>query len=49
VQVNDVIGMAARGDHAVPVFDMRDPMGLSTCVTCGECAGLPDRRFMRNR
>ncbi|WP_274427126.1 formate dehydrogenase subunit alpha [Chelativorans sp. YIM 93263] len=37
VQVNDVIGMANRGNHAVPVFDMHDPMGLSTCVTCGEC------------
>ncbi|MBS3647656.1 formate dehydrogenase subunit alpha [Pseudaminobacter sp. 19-2017] len=37
VQVNDVIGMAARGNHSVPVFDMHDPMGLSTCVTCGEC------------
>ncbi|MFC6488792.1 formate dehydrogenase subunit alpha [Nitratireductor sp. GCM10026969] len=37
VQVNDVIGMANRGNHAVPVFDIHDPMGLSTCVTCGEC------------
>ena len=37
VQVNDVIGMADRGGHTVPVFDMHDPMGLSTCVTCGEC------------
>jgi formate dehydrogenase major subunit len=37
VQVNDVIGMGQRGRHAVPVFDIRDPMGLSTCVTCGEC------------
>jgi formate dehydrogenase major subunit len=37
VQVNDVIGMGLRGSHAVPVFDIRDPMGLSTCVTCGEC------------
>jgi formate dehydrogenase major subunit len=37
VQVNDVIGMGQRGSHAVPVFDIRDPMGLSTCVTCGEC------------
>ena len=37
VQVNDVIGMADRGDHTIPVFDMHDPMGLSTCVTCGEC------------
>ena len=37
VQVNDVIGMALRGDHSVPVFDIHDPMGLSTCVSCGEC------------
>ncbi|WP_271899255.1 formate dehydrogenase subunit alpha [Candidatus Phyllobacterium onerii] len=37
VQVNDVIGMAARGGHTVPVFDMHDPMGTSTCVSCGEC------------
>jgi formate dehydrogenase major subunit len=37
VQVNDVIGMAERGSHSVPVFDVHDPMGLSTCVTCGEC------------
>lgn len=37
VQVNDVLGMADRGSHAVPVFDIHDPMGFSTCVTCGEC------------
>src|SRR5476649_1697500 len=37
VQVNDVIGMAMRGDHSIPVFDIHDPMGLSTCVSCGEC------------
>ena len=37
VQVNDVMGMADRGHHAVPVFDIHDPMGASTCVTCGEC------------
>ncbi|MGI9357115.1 MAG: formate dehydrogenase subunit alpha [Rhizobiaceae bacterium] len=37
VQVNDVLGMADRGHHTVPVFDIHDPMGLSTCVTCGEC------------
>lgn len=28
VQVNDVIGMGKRGHHAVPVFDIHDPMGL---------------------
>ena len=36
-QVNDVIGLAFRGDHAQIVFDMDDPMGDSTCVGCGEC------------
>src|SRR5487761_1755592 len=37
VQVNDVIGMAARGHDAKIVFDFDDPMGASTCVACGEC------------
>ena len=37
VQVNDVIGMAARGREAKIVFDFDDPMGGSTCVACGEC------------
>ncbi len=36
-QVNDVIGLAQRGDAARIVFDMDDPMGASTCVACGEC------------
>ncbi|SOY93851.1 tugsten containing formate dehydrogenase alpha subunit; 2Fe-2S ferredoxin N-term domain [Cupriavidus taiwanensis] len=36
-QVNDVIGLALRGDEARIVFDMDDPMGASTCVACGEC------------
>ncbi|HZF80162.1 MAG TPA: molybdopterin-dependent oxidoreductase, partial [Rubrivivax sp.] len=36
-QVNDVIGVAFRGEQAKIVFDMDDPMGLSTCVSCGEC------------
>ncbi len=37
VQVNDVIGMAGRGQDSYPVFDLFDPMGASTCVACGEC------------
>ncbi|MFN4276347.1 MAG: formate dehydrogenase subunit alpha [Ferrovibrio sp.] len=37
VQGNDVIGMAFRGHHSEIVFDLRDPMGNSTCVACGEC------------
>jgi len=37
VQVNDVIGMAFRGNHAEIVFDLGDDMGASSCVACGEC------------
>jgi formate dehydrogenase major subunit len=36
-QMNDVIGLALRGEQAKIVFDMGDPMGGSTCVACGEC------------
>ena len=36
-QVNDVIGYAFRGAHSEIVFDLGDPMGVSTCVACGEC------------
>ncbi|MDP1693469.1 MAG: formate dehydrogenase subunit alpha [Burkholderiaceae bacterium] len=36
-QVNDVIGLAFRGEQAKIVFDMDDAMGASTCVACGEC------------
>ncbi|MBL4719905.1 MAG: (2Fe-2S)-binding protein, partial [Alphaproteobacteria bacterium] len=37
VQVNDVIGMAYRGNESKIVFDFDDPMAESTCVACGEC------------
>lgn len=37
VQVNDVIGMSGRGRNARITFDQADPMGVSTCVACGEC------------
>ena len=37
VQVNDVIGMAYRGENSKVVFDFDDPMGDSSCVACGEC------------
>ena len=37
VQVNDVIGLAFRGEHSKIVFDIDDAMGDSTCVACGEC------------
>jgi len=37
IQVNDVIGLAFRGEHAAIVFDQADPLAQSTCVACGEC------------
>ncbi len=37
VQVNDVIGLAFRGEHATVVFDQGDALAHSTCVACGEC------------
>jgi formate dehydrogenase major subunit len=46
-QMNDVIGYAFRGEHAKIVFDLDDPMGLSTCVACGECvAACPTGALM---
>ena len=36
-QVNGVIGYARRGDEASIVFDLEDPLGVSSCVGCGEC------------
>ncbi len=36
-QVNDVIGLAGRGEHTRIVFDLDDAMGTSSCVACGEC------------
>lgn len=37
VQGNNVIGWQGRGADARIVFDFASPMGLSTCVACGEC------------
>jgi formate dehydrogenase major subunit len=38
VEVNNVIGMAGRSRAMHVVFDFGDPMGRSTCVSCGSCA-----------
>lgn len=38
VEVNNVIGIEGRGRAARVVFDFDDPMGWSTCVSCGSCA-----------
>ncbi|HEX7927737.1 MAG TPA: 2Fe-2S iron-sulfur cluster-binding protein [bacterium] len=37
LQHNDVIGRTGKGYHARIAFDLNNPMGDSTCVSCGEC------------
>ncbi|MEK6230115.1 MAG: molybdopterin-dependent oxidoreductase, partial [Actinomycetota bacterium] len=37
IQGNDVIGRSGKGYTSRIAFDLNDPMGESTCVTCGEC------------
>ncbi|GIW83056.1 MAG: formate dehydrogenase subunit alpha [Gemmatales bacterium] len=38
IQCNEVIGRMGRGTFTRIAFDLNDPMGKSTCVSCGECA-----------
>ena len=37
IQGNDVIGRSGKGYATRIAFDLNDPMGASSCVTCGEC------------
>jgi formate dehydrogenase major subunit len=37
IQGNDVIGRVGKGYETRIAFDLDDPMGESSCVTCGEC------------
>src|SRR6476620_2126440 len=37
LQGNDVIGRSGKGHATRIAFDLNDPMGASSCVTCGEC------------
>jgi predicted molibdopterin-dependent oxidoreductase YjgC len=37
LQHNDVIGRTGKGYQARIAFDLNNPMGDSTCVSCGEC------------
>lgn len=37
LQHNDVIGRTGKGYGARIAFDLNNPMGESTCVSCGEC------------
>lgn len=37
IQSNEVIGRTGKGATAQIAFDLNNPMGQSTCVSCGEC------------
>jgi formate dehydrogenase major subunit len=37
IQGNDVIGRSGKGFSTHIAFDLSDPMGASSCVSCGEC------------
>lgn len=37
IQSNDVIGRSGKGFDSQIAFDLNNPMGNSTCVSCGEC------------
>ena len=38
IQSNEVIGRAGKGFRTRIAFDLGQPMGESSCVSCGECA-----------
>ena len=37
IQSNEVIGRTGKGASARIAFDLNQPMGQSTCVSCGQC------------
>src|SRR5271170_6108432 len=49
IQGNDVIGRSGKGYSTRIAFDLDDPMGASSCVTCGECvAACPTGALTNN-
>jgi formate dehydrogenase major subunit len=40
LQSNEVIGRAGKGYPTHIAFDLAQPMGASSCVSCGECAAV---------
>src|ERR671913_898573 len=49
IQGNDVIGRSGKGYATRIAFDLNDPMGESTCVTCGECVAACPTGALTNK
>src|ERR671913_552774 len=49
IQGNDVIGRSGKGYTTRIAFDLDDPMGESTCVTCGECVAACPTGALTNK
>jgi formate dehydrogenase major subunit len=49
IQHNDVIGRTGKGYASRIAFDLDDPMGASTCVSCGECVAACPTGALTNK
>jgi formate dehydrogenase major subunit len=49
IQGNDVIGRSGKGYTTRIAFDLNDPMGSSSCVSCGECVAACPTGALTNK
>ncbi|HEX6449981.1 MAG TPA: 2Fe-2S iron-sulfur cluster-binding protein, partial [Trebonia sp.] len=49
LQGNDVIGRSGKGYDTHIAFDLSDPMGASSCVSCGECVAACPTGALTNK
>ena len=49
IQGNDVIGRSGKGYTTLIAFDLSDPMGASSCVSCGECVAACPTGALTNK
>jgi formate dehydrogenase major subunit len=49
IQGNDVIGRSGKGYATRIAFDLNDPMGNSSCVSCGECVAACPTGALTNK